>query len=136
MGILAAASASTAFAATPRRDERRYRADAVVTFLGVKIYSRAGVGSGHAFSEETQETASNVHRIGFAGGSWPEKARGYNRLGFIQEQIVKRNTSVQKADYFGFMTSSPEEGLDEVKTASDEHRGEVPISAILGSMTA
>jgi hypothetical protein len=135
LGILGAASAPNLLAKSLRRDERRYRADAVVTFLGMKIFSRAGVGSGHAFSEETQDPTSATHRIGFAGGSWPEKARGFNRLGFIQEHIVKRSTALH-ADYFGFMTSSPEEGFDQVKRASDDRRGAVPISAIQGLMAS
>ena len=52
----------------------------------------------------------------FAGGSWPQKAHGVNRLGFIQETVTeKSNGEPVDARYFGFMTSSAEKNFDQAK---------------------
>lgn len=41
-----------------RAESRTYRADALITFLGVTIFRRAGVGGGQASMEETGEYAT------------------------------------------------------------------------------
>src|ERR1019366_1007986 len=43
---------------SPRTRSRTYRADAVILFLGISIFRRAGVGGGQASLEETGEGAS------------------------------------------------------------------------------
>lgn len=118
------------------RLECRYRADAVITLLSMPVYSRRGVGSGYALLAQISASSTRVHSIGFAGGSWPERAKGFNRLGLIQEHVVENDSAVHEARYFGFMTSSPEESIGEVKRASDGQRQGIPISAILGSINS
>src|ERR1700690_893921 len=62
--------------------QRRYGAKATITLLSVPLVYRAGVGSGYIVIEQSAE--SHTVGIQFGAGSWPEAARGLNRLGFIQ----------------------------------------------------
>ncbi|HBY60035.1 MAG TPA: hypothetical protein DEH78_09445 [Solibacterales bacterium] len=111
---------------------RRYRADAVITFLGIPIYSREDVGGGYAVFEETKVEGGRRLSIEFAGGSRPERARGLNRLGFIRETVWERGGRLEEARYFGFMTSSPEQDFDQAKKALAAQQGSLPYSAVDG----
>ena len=112
---------------------RQYRADAVVTLLSIPIVTRQGVGSGYASLR--QEGADNNRRLclRFAAGSWPKEAHGLNRLGYIEEVVEEQGEQLCRAGYFGFMTSSDEQSVDEARKAL--HRNgvaAVPYSTILG----
>ncbi len=113
--------------------ERRYRADAVITLLGLPIYSRAGVGGGTASLRIGRAGDMRLVSIEFSAGSFPDRARGLNRLGFIREVAVERGAGTAEAAYFGFMTSSPEENLDQAKSAlKSGGEGLIPYTAIDG----
>jgi hypothetical protein len=112
---------------------RLYRADAVITLFGIPIFSRAGVGAGFAVYEELAEAESRTISLQFAGGSRPDRAKGLNRLGYIQEVVVERNHKPAETAYFGFMTSSPEESLDQAKKALESSAGMLPYTAVDGS---
>src|SRR5271154_5189201 len=71
--------------------QQRYRANAVILFCGVQIFSKSDVGGGYAVVEEQRSGESTEVALQFAGGSWPEKAHGINRLGFIQETVVEKS---------------------------------------------
>jgi len=90
----------------------RYRATAYVTFLSMTIFSRSGVGFGFA---QADEHSSGTSSLRFLSGSTPERASGLNRFGFIQENVAQAPSPV--ADYFGLMTASAEESLEDAKTA-------------------
>ncbi|MBC8164841.1 MAG: hypothetical protein H7Y20_03085 [Bryobacteraceae bacterium] len=114
---------------------RRYRADVIVTFLGIPVFSRASVGSANITVEEgtTQDNAQTV-ALRFAAGSVPERTKGLNRLGYIQELVVCRNTDVLESAYFGFMTSSPESNYDEDRKAlGPDAKDAVAYTAVQGS---
>jgi hypothetical protein len=112
---------------------RLYRADAVITVFNIPVFSRAGVGSGFAVYEELAEAEGRTISLQFAGGSRPDRAKGLNRLGYIQEVIVERNNLPAETAYFGFMTSSPEENLDQAKKALEASAGMLPYTAVDGS---
>jgi len=112
-------SAATAPTATARTTSRTYRADAVILFLGIPIYRRAGVGGGRASLEETGEGASLRRTLFFAGGSDPKRARGLSRLGWIREVVVGPASTPAEATYFGVLTSSPEESLEHARKSVD-----------------
>ncbi|MDX2150813.1 MAG: hypothetical protein SFV54_08755 [Bryobacteraceae bacterium] len=116
----------------PTAQRRRYRADAVITFLGIPIYSRQDVGGGYAVLEEARVDDARRLSLEFAGGSRPERARGLNRLGFIRETVLERGGALAEARYFGFMTSSPEEDLDEARKALAAQNGSLFYSAVDG----
>jgi len=104
----------------------RYRATAYVTFLSMTIFSRAGVGFGFAQSDEHSSGTSSLR---FLSGSTPERAGGLNRFGFIQENVAQDPAS-SAADYFGLMTASAEESLEDAKTALHSKKsGDVPFVA-------
>jgi hypothetical protein len=109
-----------------------YRADCQVSFLGVPVFSRANVGSAHI---EVKETPGSV-ALTFQAGSLPERARGLNRLGFIQEFVTQKDGGLHSA-YFGFITSSPEKNLEQAKAALEPTgEGAVAYMAVEGSATA
>lgn len=116
----------------------RYRADATVTFLGLSIFSRAGVGSG-TVAIERGGGVENAQVVGlrFTAGSAPDRTRGLNRLGYIQEYVVERSTGIVESTYFGFMTSSKEESFDQAKAAlGATSKDSVPYTAVEGSATS
>jgi hypothetical protein len=114
--------------------QQRYRANAVILFCGVPIFSKSDVGGAYAVVEETRVGGSAQVALQFAGGSWPEKAHGVNRLGFIQETVAaKPNGELSGAHYFGFMTSSSEKNFDQAKKSfTAEGSKQVPYTATLG----
>ena len=114
-----------------RQTHQVYRADAVITVLSVPVYSRSGVGSGYAWfgSQESGELA-----MGFAGGSLPDRAMGLSRLGWLEERVAERNSAIHDAAYFGFMTASREESLQDARKALAGGASETVISAIEASM--
>jgi hypothetical protein len=114
---------------------RRYRADAVITFLGIPIYSRQGVGSGYAIVEQWREGSSRVMSLQFAAGSLPQRAAGLNRLGFLQELVKWDGSGAVDVGYFGFMTTSKEESLEEGRKALAEgSRGAGLYKVVVGGI--
>jgi hypothetical protein len=117
------------------QSSRRYRADAVITFLGIPIYSRQGVGSGYAIVEQWREGTSRVMSLQFAAGSLPKRAAGLNRLGFLQEMVKWDGSGAVDVGYFGFMTTSKEESLEEGRKALAEGgRGEGLYKVVVGGI--
>lgn len=114
------------------QSRRLYRADAVITVFNIPIFSRAGVGSGFAVYEELAETESRTISLQFAGGSRPDRAKGLNRLGYIHEVVVEKHHAPSETAYFGFMTSSPEENLEQAKKALEASNGMLPYTAVDG----
>lgn len=90
-----------------------YRADAVVLLLSLPIFRRAGVGSGFASLTEVTHDDERYYSMRFAGASRPERAAGLNRVGAIREVVRERSATLTEAAYFGVLTSSPEETLEE-----------------------
>jgi hypothetical protein len=92
-----------------------YRADAVITVFGATIFSRANVGSGFATIRERHDADQAVLTLRFGAGSLPDRARGLNRLGYIEEVVVERDGSPKEAAYFGFITDNSEETVEQAK---------------------
>ena len=107
---------------------QRYRIDATIVLFGMPVFTRAGVGSGWARVEERE----GERKLQFAAGSWPEQARGLNRLGFVEERV-----SGGGSKYFGFMTASAEESFAEAQRAVEASAGaEAKYTAIAGEVQA
>jgi hypothetical protein len=123
--------------APSRSTSRTYRADAVILFLGISIYRRAAVGGGRASYEETGEGASLRRTLFFAGGSDPKQAHGLRRLGWIEEVITGPASAPSEVNYFGVLTSSPEESLEHArKSVAAPPSGSSIFSAVSGRHTA
>ena len=105
--------------------QRRYRASATITLLSIPIVSRDDVGSGFILIEE----AAHKIAIQFGAGSYPESARGLNRLGFIQEVVAEKNRGEPaECTYFAFMTTSAEKNLEQAQRALDGSGASVPYA--------
>jgi hypothetical protein len=110
--------------------QRRYRASATITLLSIPIVSRGDVGSGFILIEK----AGRATAIQFGAGSYPEKARGLNRLGFIQELIAEINPGdLAECSYFAFMTTSAEKNVDQAKRALESSGATIPYAVAEGS---
>jgi hypothetical protein len=133
--VLGAGSAATTMPGAGRVWHRHYRAQAVVLFCGVPIFSKSGVGGGYAVAEEAVRGEFTEVSLQFAGGSWPDKAHGVNRLGFIQETILEKpGGEPVEAQYFGFMTSSGEKNFEQAKQSLTESGAKpVPYTATQGT---
>jgi hypothetical protein len=117
--------------AAPRLSlERRYRADAQVLLLGLPLLHRQNVGGGSVVWREFQADAP-ARLLEFRGFSAPERAAGLNRMGFIREMARFQNNRAE-CEYFGLMTSSPEESADEARKALHSHAKEQAFTAIDG----
>jgi hypothetical protein len=111
--------------------ERQYRADAHVLLLGIPLVHRSGVGGGSVVWTES-ETSGITRHLEFRGYSLPARAAGVNRLGFIRETVRASDSGAVEAEYFGLMTSSPEESADEARKALQSTAKEQTYSTIDG----
>jgi hypothetical protein len=99
-----------------KAEVRKYAANATVTLFSIPLVSKASVGSGYAVVEEWGRTVS----IQFGAGSYPDSARGLNRLGFIQEAIIEERPGCPaECAWLAFMTTSQEKNLEQAKNAID-----------------
>jgi hypothetical protein len=132
---LAAVSAPlpAAFAMKPvlRRD---YRADAVILLFSLPIYTREGVGGGFAAARLQDESGQTIESLQFAAGSDPERARGLNRLGFIQETVKSEGGTPAESIYTGFMTASDEQSFAQAKSALENNKERLQYQGIEGQI--
>jgi hypothetical protein len=128
---------STAPGPPARVISRTYRADATILVLGITVFRRPGVGGGRASLEEVSEGASLRRTLFFAAGSDPKHAHGLERLGWIREVVLGPVGAPSESNYFGVLTSSPEESLDHArKTVATQPAGRCTFSAVNGRNTA
>ena len=116
-----------------RLEVRKYSACATVTLFSIRLVSRTSVGSGYAVVEESKTPGGNAFSIQFGAGSYPERARGLNRLGFVQEAIVEKQPGepIQCA-WLAFMTNSQEKSLEQAKKALETSDSWIGYSASQG----
>ena len=130
------AASSAGFGGGDSASQRYFRADAVITLFSIPIFSKAGVGSGFAFVEDLENSSSRTRRLGFGAGSWPDQAAGLNRLGYIHETVVESSGGLAQCSYFGFMSTSKEERLEEARAALNQKQQEALFSAVRGETRA
>jgi hypothetical protein len=108
---------------------RKYVASAHITLFSIPLVSKSSVGSGYAVVEQAGHTLA----IQFGAGSYPENARGLNRLGFIQEGVIEERPGMPaECAWLAFMTTSKENNLDQAKKALEASGSTVPYSASQG----
>ena len=112
----------------------RYRADATVLLLGMPIYTREQAGGGVASIRECIADNRCTMSLRFSAGSYPDRARGLNRLGLFEEVVIQSNDHAQQAAYFGFLTSSPEESAEEGLESIENTGDSVVYKAIDGAI--
>jgi hypothetical protein len=108
---------------------RRYRVKATITLLGVPLFTKDNVGGACAMIEQSP---AGVSAIQFVSGSWPERLKGFNRFGMVQEAVREASGAAVETAYFSFMTSSAEKSLDQAKKSYSERSGQQPVSVAHG----
>ncbi len=115
LAISATAPATRGLAFEPRSefpgDGSRgvYRADALVTILGVPIFTARGVG--RAVSSVREEVRGNQRTVAlwFAGGSDTARTHGFRYTGSTEETNVHDGRELIQSTSFGFVTTSQSE---------------------------
>ncbi len=118
----------------------RYRADAQILLpllvTSLRIASRSGVGHANAeIREVTLDSGERIQAYEFYAASVPEKARGLDRLGFFREAVIDPDGPARRTAYFGAMTVSKEQTLDEAKKAIEQNPGLAAYDVIDGLVT-
>lgn len=96
---------------------RAYNIHAVVTAFSLPVVARAGVGGALIAVQETAQSAGRTVLLQLAAGSFPERAQGLNRLGFLRELVQEEYGAPVEASYFGLMTVAEEANLDQATLA-------------------
>lgn len=115
-------------------DVRPYRADAVLTLGSLPLYRRRGVGSGYAVCRRLEGDSGAAWFLGFAGGSWPERAVGLNRLGYYCELAADGDGAALESAYFGFLTVSEERDLAQARQSVKDPQRTSRFSVIEGRL--
>jgi hypothetical protein len=101
--------------ALPNPVVRTYRADVVVTLLGLPVFARKGVGGASAAVREAAEGKRRLVSLRFAGGANPQRTHGLKYTGSLEEVILQDGPAVPQAAYVGFVTSSTNESYDQAR---------------------
>jgi hypothetical protein len=101
--------------ALPNPVVRTYRADVVVTLLGLPVFARKGVGGASAEVQEVTDGKRGLIALRFAGGADPRRTHGFKYDGSLEEVILEDGPTVPQAAYFGFATSSTNESYDQAR---------------------
>ena len=111
-------------ARVPDRQYRvRYRVDATVLFplFSIPLARRDNVGFASTVIQDFQEESGQVTRAyELFSTSFPERARGLNRMGFIREAVGMGPDGARWTAHFGALSSNPEESRGEVALDGDE----------------
>ena len=115
----------------------RYRVDATVLlpllFTAMPIASRENVGVASFSAYDCVESDSaRLRAFEFFAGSFPDRARGLNRLGFLREAIRLRPSGPVATAQFGVISANREESVEEVERAAGTAADAQPYSFISG----
>jgi hypothetical protein len=115
---------------------RTYRADVVISIMGVPIFSRQGVGSAWMRLREGARDGLKTVSILFAGGSDPGRAHGVNYCGSAEEVAVEDDGGLSEAASFGFVTASPsDESFDQARhRVMDGNRKDQPSFIVVDEL--
>jgi hypothetical protein len=100
--------------------------------LGLRIFSRKGVGGGYAAVELGECAGATCAALQFSAGSWPDRAGSLNRFGIFHEAATYRREETEEHAFAGFLTSSKEESIGEARQALRQVEGGVPVTVAWG----
>ena len=112
-----------------------YRIDATVRLplliTAIPIVSRADVGvTSFTARDFTSDRRTGVRAYEFFAASFPERARGLNRLGLLREAVMIAPAGVTETTQFGVISSNREDTMAEVDRVLDNDRERLPYSVI------
>ena len=111
---------------TERRPDRahqvRYQVNATVLFplFSIPLAHRDDVGFATAAVQEFENGPRQMRTFELFSASFPERARGLNRTGFIREAVSMNQGGVRWTAHFGALSSNPETSRQEVALDGDE----------------
>ena len=107
-----------------RAHEARYQVNATVLFplFSIPLAHRDDVGFASAAVQEFQNGPGQMRTFELFSASFPERARGLNRTGFIREAVSMSRGGARWTAHFGALSSSPETSRQEVALDGDESR--------------
>ena len=112
-----------------------FRVDATVRLplliAKIPIVSRENVGV-TTFSARhfTTDRRTGVRVYEFYAASFPDRARGLNRLGFLREAVVVARTGIIETAQFGVISSEREDSMAKVEGVLDNDAELLPYSVI------
>ena len=112
-----------------------FRVDATVRLplliANVPIVSRENVGvTTFAARDFTSDRRTGVRAYEFYAASFPERARGLNRLGFLREAVVVGGSGILETAQFGVISSEREDSMAKIEEVLDNDAELLPYSVI------
>ena len=86
--------------------------------------------------EKAAQNQSTLTGLQFIAGSWPDRLRGFNRFGAIQEIVREESEAVTQSGYAGFMSTSREKGLTDARKAFASPTATQMFTVAFGRATA
>jgi hypothetical protein len=132
-------SAPGAFERSPRNVSERwdvtYRVDATVRlplfFARIPIVSRERVGvTSFSARDFTTDRRTGLRAYEFYAASFPERARGLNRLGFLREVLTVTRGRITETAQFGVISSEREDTMAKADQVLDNDAERLPYSVI------
>ena len=117
-----------------------YRLDATVLFpllvVSLPIASRAGIGvSSFTAHDHLDAAGDRIRGFEFFAISFPERSRGFSRLGFAREATRLTQEGAVWTAYFGVISANREETREEVDQVLDQTKELQLVSIIDGLIT-
>jgi hypothetical protein len=92
--------------------------DATVLLLSIPMLGRSSAGEAFTVIERwTGPGGRQAKVLRFGAGSIPDRARGLNRYGYMEEAVVYEGQEPKQAAWFGVITTTTEESLASAKMA-------------------
>ena len=118
-----------------------YRVDATVRLpllvAAIPIVTRENVGvTTFSARDFTKDRRTGVRAYEFYAASFPERARGLNRLGFLREAVVVTGTRIMETAQFGVISSEREDSMAKAEVVLDNDAELLPYSVIDTLITA
>ena len=118
-----------------------FRVDAAIRLplliAKIPIASRQNVGVTTFVARHfTTDRRTGVRAYEFYAASFPDRARGLNRLGFLREAVVVTRTGIMETAQFGVISSEREDSMAKVEGVLDNDAELLPYSVIDTLITA
>ena len=128
-------------AAASRQWDVAFRVDALVRLplliAKIPIASRDNVGvTTFSTRDFTTDRRTGVRAYEFYAASFPDRARGLNRLGFLREAVVVADTEIIETAQFGVISSEREDSMAKVEAVLDNDAELLPYSVVDTLITA
>ena len=117
-----------------------YQVDATIRLplliVRIPIVSRANVGvTSFSTRDFTTDQQTGIRAYEFFAASFPERARGLNRLGFLREALLMETGGLAETAQFGVISSEREDTMAKADQVLDHDAEQLPYSIIDSRVT-